>query len=82
MGDITLRNIDDARLQTLHELASATGRSPEEEGRLLLEQALANQEYWARVRRFRESFGDKTFSDSVDIIREMRDERTEQLGGP
>lgn len=43
MGDITLRNIGDKHMHLLHELASATGRTPEEEGRLLLEQALERE---------------------------------------
>ncbi|MBP2296631.1 hypothetical protein [Azospirillum rugosum] len=45
MGDITLRNIGDKHMHLLHELASATGRTPEEEGRLLLEQALEREGY-------------------------------------
>lgn len=51
MGDITLRNIDESHLRLLHELASATGRTPEEEGRLLLEQALERQDALSRSLR-------------------------------
>lgn len=51
MGDITLRNIGDKHMHLLHELASATGRTPEEEGRLLLEQALERERALSSIQR-------------------------------
>ena len=51
VGDITLRNIGDKHMHLLHELASATGRTPEEEGRLLLEQALERERASSHMQR-------------------------------
>lgn len=84
MGNITIRNIDDSLMQALEERASAAGRSLEEEARQILREA-ANPDdgsVWGRMRRFRSSLGARSFPDSGDTLREIRDERTAQLGEP
>lgn len=84
MGNITIRNIDDSLLQALEERASAAGRSLEEEARQILRQAAkpGEADVWERMRMFRASLGNRSFPDSADVLRDIRDERTAQLGEP
>jgi plasmid stability protein len=88
MGNITIRNIDDSLLQALEERASAAGRSLEDEARQILAQTVRTnppedpKEFWERVKQFRESFGDKVFSDSGEIASEMRRQRSNDVGEP
>jgi plasmid stability protein len=51
-------------------------RSAEAEHRLILEQALKPEveAFKERMRRRRESFGGRDFSDNTEIVRRMRDE--------
>ncbi|MCW2238243.1 FitA-like ribbon-helix-helix domain-containing protein [Azospirillum canadense] len=82
MGMITVRDIGESVLRALNERASAAGRSLEEEIRETLEQSVnvPPPDFWERMRQRRASYGNRVFSDSADILREMRDERSEQLG--
>ena len=88
MGNITIRDIDDSLMQALEERASAAGRSLEEEARQILAETVQTdspvdpKEFWERVNQFRQSFGDKVFSDSGEIASEMRRERSNQIGEP
>jgi plasmid stability protein len=86
MGELTIR-LDDARLvKALEDMASVHGKSVEAEVRLVIENAVA--EYQRRldlVERSREiramtPKGVKQ-TDSVEIIRQMREERDRELGG-
>lgn len=82
MGMITVRDIDESVLRALNERASAAGRLLEEEIRETLQQSVSaqRQDFWERMRQRRAGYGDRVFSDSAEILREMRDERSEQLG--
>ncbi|UKJ74066.1 FitA-like ribbon-helix-helix domain-containing protein [Azospirillum brasilense] len=82
MGMITVRDIDDSVLKALTDRASAAGRSLEEEVRETLAQSVrrSHEDFWERMRARRAAYGGRVFSDSADILREMRDERSERLG--
>ena len=84
VGDITIRNIDDSLMQALEERASAAGRSLEEEARQILRQAAKpdGADVWERMRKFRSSLGNRSFPDSGEALREIRDERAARLGEP
>jgi len=84
MGMITIREIDDSVMQALSERASASGRTLEEEVRGILEQTVSTRhhEFWEQADRLRASFGDRIVSDSGEIAREMREERSNQIGEP
>ena len=84
MGNITIRDIDDSLMQALEERASAADRSLEEEARRILRQAARpdDGDVWERMRAFRSRLGDRTFPDSGEVLREIRDERAARLGEP
>lgn len=87
MGMITVRNVDDSLLQALEQRATAAGRTVEDEVRWILAQALdpahdaSRQAFIELMRQRRASYGDRIFPDSAEIIREMRDERSNEVGG-
>jgi plasmid stability protein len=74
MPELTLHDVDPDVLQRLNDLAARTGRSVEQEAKLLLEESvgLSRQRAVEAARRIRESHGRK-FTDSADLIREDRD---------
>jgi antitoxin FitA len=76
MGVLTVRKVDDELIRALKLRAVQHGRSAEAEHRLILEQALKPEveAFKERMRRRRESFGDRDFSDNTEIVRRMRDE--------
>lgn len=84
MGDITIRGIDDAVLRELEQRASAAGRSLEEEARGVLERTVGtrHQDFWEQADRLRASFGGRVVSDSGEIARDMREERSNRIGEP
>jgi plasmid stability protein len=83
MATITVRNLDDTVIERLKQRAAEHSRSMEEEARDILRRQVetdwdairarlkARQESWRREGRI--------FSDSVEIIREMREERAAQI---
>jgi plasmid stability protein len=79
MGSITVRRIDDDVIARLKAKAKASGRSMEEEVRLILGQAAGKDRLsgQAAVDHFtklqREVFGDRVLPSSVPLIREMRE---------
>ena len=79
MAQVLIRNLDDEDLNELKQLAQTHQRSLEGEIRLILKEAAsrarAMAQYIERVESIRAGFGQKTFSDSADIIREDRDSR-------
>ena len=85
MGEMTIKLEDASLLQKLQEMASAHGNSLEAEVHLLLAGAVARyDDRLDRVRRAREiramtPRGVKQ-TDSVEIIRRMREERSRELG--
>lgn len=88
MGTITIRRLDDAVIEAIKRRAAEAGRSMEEEARQTLQQSYGEAE---RVRlraeavahirdlRARGLLPKGNGVDSVDIIREMREEREQQL---
>jgi plasmid stability protein len=74
MAELVLHDLDPSLLQRLSELASRSGRSVEQEARLMLEESvgLARKRAAEAARRIRESHG-RTFGDSADLIREDRE---------
>jgi plasmid stability protein len=83
---LTIRRLDQAVIDGLKKRAATAGHSMEEEARRILSEAmghaledrLARRRAWvARIEAKRKQLlGDSTFSDSTEIIRRMRDERT------
>ncbi|HEY0833971.1 MAG TPA: hypothetical protein VGE72_08710 [Azospirillum sp.] len=88
MGMITVRNVDDSLLQALEQRATAAGRSLEDEVRNILARTvqpaspLTPEEFWERADRLRASFGNRVVSDSGEIVSQMRQERSDQVGEP
>jgi plasmid stability protein len=83
MTQLTIRRLNQSVIDGLKKRAAAAGRSMEEEARTILSEAIVDdqlerQRAWAdRMKAKRhELFGDKVFSDSTEIIRRMRDDRT------
>jgi plasmid stability protein len=84
MTQLTIRRLDQTVIDGLKKRAAAAGRSMEEEARQILKDAIVDEqlqrqrEWLAKMQAKRkELFGDRVFSDSTEIIRKMRDERTE-----
>jgi phosphopantothenoylcysteine decarboxylase/phosphopantothenate--cysteine ligase len=88
MGTITIRRLDDTVIEAIKRQAATNGRSMEEEARQTLQQTYGEAER-ARLREqavahirdlhARGLLPKGNGVDSVDIIREMREEREEQL---
>ena len=74
MPEITLHDVHPSVLGRLTDLAARTGRTVEQEAKLLLEESvgLSRQRAVEVARLIRESHGRK-FTDSADLIREDRD---------
>lgn len=86
MGAITIRNLDDALVTAIKRRAAEKGVSMEEEVRRLLASSYTNDRQergkaWARRQLERLKRGElpKAKVSSVDEIRAMREERTEQI---
>lgn len=87
MGTITIRRLDDAVIDAIKRRAAEAGRSMEEEARQALQQAYPSdqmkrqREFAARLREMHAQglLPKGNGVDSVDIIREMREEREQQL---
>ncbi len=74
MGDILVRNVDDAAIAQLKKKAKAAGKSVNEIAREALIAAAkpSKEEIWAEADRIRAKIG-KVTGDSTQIIREWRD---------
>jgi plasmid stability protein len=88
MGMITVRDVDDSLLRALEQRATAAGRSVEEEVRDILARTVqpatpvGKEDFWERADRLRASFANRVVTDSAELLREVRDERTAHLGEP
>ena len=86
MGEITIRVSDATVIEALEEMASLHGRPVEEEALSVLERAVDDHRHRVdlveRARQIR-ALTPKGVrqTDSVEIIREMREERDRALGG-
>lgn len=77
MAQITIRQLDDSLVARLRKRAAAAGRSMEQEVREILAAACADQAgVVERLRERHAAYGGRVFSDSAEIVREMRDQRT------
>jgi plasmid stability protein len=86
MGEITIRVSDATVVEALEELASKHGRPIEEEALSILERAIDEHrrgiDLIDRARQIRAMTPKGVAqTDSVEIIRAMRDERDRALGG-
>lgn len=76
MADLTVRDVDEELVRRLEVQAARHNRSVEEEHRAILEQALsAEDDFWRAADELRRLSGPQT-TDSTDLIRRDRDERS------
>ena len=81
MGQITVRKLDDAVLQSLRRRAAAAGRSTEEEARRALAASVGIDRRAARERldAVRATLSGRADRRAEDLVREMRDRRSRNL---
>lgn len=74
MANILVRNVKDQTIKRLKTRAKRNGRSFQSEARLVMDSAAEPTiaEMLSKARRWRKKLG-RSFSDSVEIIREDRD---------
>jgi plasmid stability protein len=77
MAELVLTDLEDNVLHQLQEQATSHGRTPVEEAKAILSEALhgKGQEAWVQVDAIyhRLAASGRTFSDSADLLREDRD---------
>ena len=77
MADLVLTGVEEGVLHRLLERARRRGRTPAEEARAILEEALCRGRTgdWAEVDAIYQRLANsgRTFSDSADLLREDRD---------
>jgi len=76
MAQLLVRGLESEIIDRLKTRAKSHNRSLQGEAKLILEEAaqtVTMEEFMARAKKIRESFGDKKFSDSTRLIREDRD---------
>ncbi len=75
MAQLLIRDVDPAVIERLEARAKARGHPLEAEVRLILQQAVAEEqeEIRERIERIRAFFAGRTFSDSAELIREDRE---------
>jgi plasmid stability protein len=77
MPELVLTDVDDVVIHGLRERASRHGRTPAEEAKTILADALrdTNPDAWAPVDAIyqRLAASGRTFTDSADLVREDRD---------
>jgi plasmid stability protein len=77
MAELVLTDVDEGVLQHLQERARCHGRTPAEEARAILAEALRGKrpDAWASVDAIyrRLAASGRSFSDSADLLREDRD---------
>jgi plasmid stability protein len=89
MGSLTVHDLDDAIISSLHNRAAEHGWSPEAEHRAILRAALLpawpapmdREEAIRRLREFRERTASPDSQSAVELLREVRNARLEQLTG-
>ncbi len=76
MAQVLVRDLDAAVVERLKERARRNGRSLQKETKAVLEAAArpyTMEEARLAAERIRSRFGDRTFSDSAELIREDRE---------
>jgi plasmid stability protein len=79
MATLTIRQLDDDVVARLRQQAAKAGHSMEQEVREILTHAtrgVEREKVREMLRAHLARFGDRVFSDSGELIREMRDERS------
>jgi plasmid stability protein len=79
MAQLTIRNLDDRIIVALRQRAAVAGHSMEQEARNILARATRpdRAQIIERLRSRRAAFGDRVFDDSAELVRRMRDERSD-----
>jgi plasmid stability protein len=78
MGSILVRGLDQKTIERLKERARLNGRSLQQEVKVLLERAAATltmREARRLSERWRRRLGERSVSDSAQLVREDRDSR-------
>jgi plasmid stability protein len=81
MAQMIIRNIPAEVLDAFKDLARRRGRSQEEEARRLIEEAVREDRAWIEFARQSDAALEnyqaegRTFSDSTELLRRMREER-------
>lgn len=76
MAQLLIRGLEPEIIDRLKTRAKSHHRSLQGEAKLILEEAsqeMTIEEFKARAKKIRGSFGNKKFSDSAELIREDRD---------
>ena len=77
MAELVLTDLDEVVLHDLHDRATRRGRTPAEEAKVILAEALGGKrlDVWATVDTIyhRLAASGRTFTDSVDLLREDRE---------
>lgn len=83
MGQLTIRNVDEAVVQALRRRAAAAGHSTEEEARRSLAMAVGIDRQAARARldAVRVALSGHEDEPAEQLIRKLRDRRTRELAG-
>ena len=83
MGQLTIRNVDEAVVQALRRRAAAAGRSTEEEARRSLAMAVGVDRDAARARldAVRAALAGHDDEPAEQLVRQLRDRRTRELAG-
>ncbi|TCZ61075.1 FitA-like ribbon-helix-helix domain-containing protein [Roseicella aquatilis] len=88
MATLTVRNLDDDLVRALRIRAAEHGRSAEAEHREILRQALTNGRQPSprasaaqRLAEFRRRTAERGSAPALDLLRESREGRTEDLAG-
>ena len=79
MAQLLVRDVPAETVAALKKRAKAHGRSAEAEHRAILEEALKSkkEDFWEQAKKIREELREsgRTFTDSAELIRQVRDER-------
>ena len=83
MGQLTIRNVDDAIVQALQHRAAVAGRSTEEEARRSLAMAVEIDRQAARVRldAVRAALAGDEDGNAEQLVRKLRERRTREISG-
>ena len=82
MGQLTIRNVDDAVVQALRRRAAAAGRSTEEEARRLAMAVETNREAArAHLDAVRAKLAGHEDASAEQLVRKLRERRTRELSG-
>jgi plasmid stability protein len=81
--DLVLHDVDESVLRGLEAAAASHGRSLEEESIAILERAVrrSREAFIEESRRLQSEMEGRTWRSSAQVVRDMRDERSQRLTG-